>query len=87
VVVLDVDPADNEWLVDLDVVPPLDDPRILVQIELISSVGGVEAVEWSGITSPLSLLPGQAVAVGPVPVFRGPADNLAVTSLAIDPPG
>ena len=86
-VVLDVDPSDNEWVVELEVDIPVDDPRVLVLVELISLTGAVEAVDWSGITDPLTLNPGRTVDVGQVTVFRGPPDNLAVTSLAIVQPG
>ena len=84
VVVLDVDPAANEWILELELEVPLDDPRILVMAELISSTGGVE---WTGIAGPITLNPGQAVNVGQLGIVRGPADNLAVTSVSIAHPG
>ncbi len=86
-VVEDVDPAASEWVIEIEVDVPVDDPRVLLLVELISITGSVEAVEWAGITDPVTLDPGRVINVGQVAVLRGPADNLAVTSVTIIDPG
>ncbi len=87
VVVRDVEPDASESVIEFEVEVPLDDPRILVLLELISVTGTVEAVEWVGITEPITLDRGRAVDAGQVDLVRGPVDNLAVTSISIIHPG
>ncbi len=87
VVVEEVDPTASEWVLEIEVDVPIDDPRVLVLVELISVTGTMETVEWSGISDPVTLSSGQVIRVGPVAVLRGPPDNLAVTSVTIIDPG
>jgi uncharacterized protein YjdB len=88
----DVTPSAEFW--DLAVEIPLPDSGILrvrLRIELINVtiIGGqeVETVEFSALTDGIDLIVGQTPALTTVTVERGPADNLAVTSLTILPAG
>lgn len=79
--VVDVDPADASWPLDLEVPG---NTRVEVLIELINVTGNVETVEYSG-TVTVTVTTGPQGTPAPVPVFPGPPENLNITSVAITP--
>jgi hypothetical protein len=71
-----VDPSATEWTLSLGIAT--DAPvEVILEIELLSG----ETVEWSGRDGPFLVQPGRSSATLPVDVFRGPLDNLDVTSI------
>lgn len=84
--VFEVNPADANWDIHLDV--PSDAGTIVVLLELVSVTNGTETVEFSGETAPIVVQPGVANApTADVPLVPGPADNLTVTSVTVSPHG
>lgn len=82
--VVDVDPSLSMWTVALEVrIPPGVAPAVEVLVELISVVGGVERVEWSGKTDPIRIPPSGRGEAVEVTLVRGPVGNLGVTALKI----
>lgn len=86
-VVLSVDPDAEQWDVGIDI-PLTNSPgtQYVLEIELVNQTNGVETVQWSGRTSPMTLTPGAALQAREVGVSRGPLDNLSVTSLVVEGP-
>jgi YVTN family beta-propeller protein len=80
----DVDPALSEWelVLELDLEGPTVTP-IVVDIELIEVVNGVERVGWSGRTRTFQVSGGQQLRSGDVSLFRGGLANLSVTDVEI----
>ena len=77
--VIAIDPASNEWELDIDV-PANTQVRIL--IELLSVVGGVTTVEYSGIVE-LAVTSGPQTTPAQIPVFPGGPENLTITAVDI----
>jgi hypothetical protein len=75
-----IDPNANEWDLNLDV--PAAAGQVVVLIELLNTAGGIE---WSGLTSPINVVPGQTSTPTPVTLFQGPPDNLTVNGVAVSP--
>lgn len=83
-VVRDVDPAASSW--DLTVEVEWSGGGALSvqgEVELIRVEGGSEVVTWSGRTPVLSVIPGQRVEAGEVPLGRGGLENLGVRSVEL----
>lgn len=83
----DIDPAASGWTVSIDIrIPESDHPAvIIVSIELVHLVNGVEQVQWSGVTAPIRVAPGVTRALSePVTVHPGPLTNLGVRSITIE---
>jgi len=82
-----VNPSDDEWQLDFPIPVPDEQVSVIVTIELINLTNGVESVEWSGQAGPFLLTVGEIGGGTPVqvPVFRGPATNLGVTSVSVTP--
>lgn len=78
-----VDPAAEEWLLELSVETAGENIDVVVEAELLS--GG--EVIWSGRAGPFMVQPGIASAAQVIEIYRGPLDNLDVTGVAIvEPP-
>lgn len=83
--VTDVDPNAQDWNLALDITLN-SQIEIVVTIELINVVGGVESVQWSGRTNPISVAPAQPTqTTTPVTLYQGPPANLTVTGVVIAP--
>lgn len=85
---VDVDPADEEWVVPVEFdVPPGGAVQVVLEILLIhvAPETGHESVQWSALAGPFTVSSGSTTDVPDVPLIRGPLDNLAVTSVAIVP--
>jgi hypothetical protein len=83
VIVIQLDPNADEWDLDVSIDIPLEENfRVELLIELLSYPGGVENVEWSGKTEPITLQPGtDPTKIEQVEMERGPPANLEVTSV------
>ncbi|MHB1192657.1 MAG: Ig-like domain-containing protein [Longimicrobiales bacterium] len=84
--VLDVSPTDDQWEIVLEI--PLTTPglQVMVVIQLIHvDATGAESVEFAGQAGPIVLAVATPAQQQPlsVEVFRGPTDNLAVTSVTV----
>lgn len=87
-VVLDtlVEVADQDsWELTLSIAIPEGGGSVVLTIELIHFEAGTSTVEWSGQTSPIELVAGQASTIKTVQMVRGPVENLAVTSVQVSP--
>ena len=84
--VFQVSPDASSWeiAVEVDIAAAAGSP-VLLAVELISVVGGVETVEWSGRIGPIDLRGGSGD-VHPVTVYPGPLENLDVTAVSIRDP-
>ena len=79
----DVSPDNQQWELALEVNIETQ-TSVVVTIELINVTGGVEAVQWSGLSAPITVTPTQTVQpTAPVQLFQGPLENLAVKSVRI----
>lgn len=79
-----VSPDAEEWRLDFAIpVPSGPEVQVMVTIEVISVVDGVETVEWSGIAGPYTLAPGPVGSPAQVPIVRGPLDNVGITGVTI----
>lgn len=80
----DLDPTASEWVLQLSVELPRDQPTPLrLQVELVA--GGV--VEWSGRTGRFEVRGGATTnQVREVALYRGPVANLDVTGVAVRGP-
>jgi uncharacterized repeat protein (TIGR01451 family) len=82
--VLEVEPDQESWLLDLEIPVPEDpEDQVLLLIELVHAGAGGESVEFSGLSQPLKLIGNVENPMVPVPIYRGTPDNLAVTSLTL----
>lgn len=79
--VVPVDPSATEWNLDLELEA---NKRYQILLELISMVGNVETVEYSG-TVEVDAKPGTQTPPAAVTVIRGPPENLRITSVVISP--
>ena len=80
----DVPPEAQEWPIGLSV--PADAGTVIVTIELIHFNAGVSSIEWSGVTEPITVRPGETNAPhSDVVLFPGPPSNLSVTQVTIAP--
>ena len=86
VLTVELDPNADEWSLDLEIEIELQkDFEVILLIELLSLVEGVEQVEWSGETPAIRVQPGsQPTEVQKVEMVRGPPANLGVRSVHID---
>lgn len=83
----DVDPEAAQWDVSAEVVlPPEGEADVVVLVELIHVVGGVETVEWSGFSSVVRVGAGEPREIRQIRVHRGPPANLGITAIAIEAP-
>lgn len=79
-----VDPAAEEWTIDLVVSAP-PDPGVQVEyfVLLMSGSEGSEVVEFSGRSDPVTVSSGQTVEGQDLPILRGPLANHFVTGVTI----
>lgn len=79
----DIEPSASEWTLELSIeVDGAIDIRL--QVELASTEGAAETVEWSGETTSFELVASaNPVEVREVALYRGPLDNLTVTDLEL----
>ena len=75
-----VDPNAETWALDLPVAVGGEPVAIRISVEMLNAV---EQVEWSGRVGPLEVAAGSVPASVPVPIFRGPLDNLDITGVVI----
>ena len=82
---VELDPEADAWSLPVEFeLPESADVSVVVLIELLSVIDGVEVVQWSGTAGPLDVEPGdQAQEIQQVPLFRGPTDNLGVTDVRL----
>jgi uncharacterized protein YjdB len=83
-VLRDVSPDASEWTLSLEVPVTGSAVTIVVIMELLHVAGGVETIEWSGRTAPITVTPARTHQAAPVELFRGPPANLTVTAVRID---
>ncbi|MEX2283016.1 MAG: Ig-like domain-containing protein [Gemmatimonadota bacterium] len=83
----DVAATDSTWNVAVDVtVADGIDVVVVVLVELINVTAGVETVEWSGLTAPITVSPGETEEpTAAVQLFQGPPENLQVTGVVVNP--
>lgn len=79
-----VDPAAEEWTIDLVVAAP-PDPGVQVRywVLLMSGAEGSEVVEFSGRSDPVQVSAGQVLEGLDLPILRGPLGNHSVTGVTI----
>jgi hypothetical protein len=84
-VVVQLDPSAEEWTLPMTLdLPSGENVRVVVTIELLATVNGSLVVQWSGLTTPLAVGPGdQPSEVHEVPLYRGPPENLGVTGVKL----
>lgn len=81
---VEVDPAAEEWTIDLVVAAPAD-PGVEVRywVLLMSGSGESEVVEFSGRSDPVTVVAGQVAEGLDIPILRGPLANHSVTGVTI----
>lgn len=80
-----VDPEAEAWTIRVEFEIEGASASVRVLLELLNVVGGVETPVWVGEVGPIEVTPGEETEVPSedVELFRGPPDNLSVTSVAI----
>lgn len=81
--VTDVSPTDASWTLDVDVPAPYASSTVYVFVWLVHVASdGTEAVQFSGRSDAIELVPGEALAPD-IPIVRGPVANLFTTGVSI----
>ncbi len=81
--VFDVDATAGSWDLDIPIdIPNVPNPQVTLQVELINVTGGVETVEWSGMSEAIPLNSTATTSASPeINVVRGPVANLTVSEV------
>lgn len=83
-----LDPEAEAWTLPLTLEIPADRTvAVVVLVQLIAVVDGIEVVQWSGETAAIPVAGGeQPQEIRRIPLFRGPPGNLDVTALTLSAP-
>ena len=81
--VVDVEPTDDAWEIELDVAVDQPTVDIVVSVFLLSGTAQEPTVEFSGQVGPLTVTRGSPLEVADIPIVRGPLANLFVTGVGI----
>lgn len=82
---IEIDPNADEWVLEASFDVPEGELEITLLIQLLSVTDGVEQVEWSGRTPPISVqAAAEAREIRQVDLYQGPPENLDVEGIALE---